>query len=289
MWFFFALTFALVTSISVIVAKRVLKEIDEYIFLWLSAIFTVPFLFLITIFFYEIPKVDLTFFIAVGTSTVIGLLAAIFAYRAIKISDVSLISPISSFNPVFTTVLAFLFLGEKVGIKGVVGILAVVSGAYVMQISELKKGVLTPLRVLFTNRAVQLSLVAYFIWALTPLLEKTAIIHTSPNVPPFVALTSFVLGSFLYIPIVLKFSRSPRDVVKKYMRWFVLIGVLGGIGQASAFIAFSLTNLGFATAIFKLSMIFTVLFGWLFFREVNIRDRLLGSLLMLLGVFLLAT
>lgn len=53
--------------------------------------------------------------------------------------------------------------------------------------------------------------------------------------------------------------------------------------------AFSLTKLGYATAIFTLSMPFTVILGWLFFKEKDIKARFLGSVVMLIGVILLVT
>ena len=64
-------------------------------------------------------------------------------------------------------------------------------------------------------------------------------------------------------------------------------GFLGGVGMTSAFNAFNLGKLGLVTAVFKLSVIFTIVWGAIFFQEKNIRNRLLGSMVMLVGVILL--
>lgn len=289
MWFFFALTFAIASSFSTIIAKHVMREMDEYAYLLFTGIVTMPFLLAIILYFYQIPRVDSTFFLSLAAATAIGVVGAILAYRAIKISEISLVSPISAFNPVFTAIISFFALGEKIGPKGALGILLIVTGAYLLQVSKTKKGIFAPLVALATHKGVQLSFVAYFIWAVTPTFEKTAIFHTNPQVPPFASLVGMAMSTIIYGFLALKYSSKPIDLAKKYFRFFLLVGLLGGIGMAAAFTAFSLANLGFVTAIFKLSIIFTVILGWLFFKEKDIKDRLLGSLVMLAGVVLLVT
>jgi len=287
MWFLFALTFAFTSSLSVIVAKRVMRELDERFYLFVSGIFTIPFLLFIIIYFYQIPKVDNLFLVAVGGSIILNVIAALAAYRAIKITEVSLVAPLSAFNPVFTAIISFFILKESLETRGIIGILLICLGAYLLQMSKMRSGWLEPARQFFTNRGIQLSLLAYFIWAITPTLQKTAIFHTNPQVPPFVSLAGMIGTTAIFGLLSLKFSNPKLKLVKKFIPFFLIVGILGGIGQAAAFIAFSLTNLGFATAIFKLSMIITIILGWFFFKEHGVRDKLLGSAVMLVGVLLL--
>lgn len=288
MWFPLALTFALITSVSAIIAKKVMQETGEYLYLWLTTLFTLPFLVFLIIYFYQIPQVDKTFFLAISASLTLDVFAAIFAYRAIKISEISLIAPIAAFNPVFTAVVSSITLGEIIGVKGVAGILLICIGAYLLQISKRERGWLAPFKSLLLNKGVRLSLVAYFLWAITPVFQKTAILHTTPQVPPFVSLAGTIGMAVIFAPIVAKFSKKPVFFTKRYLKLFIILGILGAVGSAAAFIAFAQAQLGLVTAVFKLSMIFTVLLGWLFFKEKNIQDRLLGSSVMLAGVALLA-
>lgn len=284
MWFPFALTFALVSSLGSIIAKRIMREADEYLFVWLSFFFTVPLLFLTIIILYQIPSFDITFIKAVSVSVFLDAIAAVLAYRAIKISEISLVAPLSALNPVFTSIVSFITLGEKITVNGAIGIFLICIGAYILQISKIKKGWFNPIKVLLQNPGVRLSLVAYFIWAITPIFQKTAILHTSPQTPPFVGLAGLIGQTFVFTFLVTKFSRIRIKVVKKFLPLFILGGVLGVVANISAFTAFSLTNLGFATAVFKLSMIFTIIWGWLFFKEENIKDKLLGAVVILTGV-----
>ncbi len=289
MWFWFAISFAFITSISTVIYKRIMKEADEYLTLFVSGLFSLPVLLAIVLIFYEIPKFDGAFVWLVISSVLVNIVAAVLSYRAIKISEISLVNPISAFNPVFTALIAFFALGEKIPTRGVLGIILVVLGAYLLNVSKAKKDFFAPFRALIAHKGVQLSLVAYFLWAITPIFQKTAITHTVPNVPAFASLVGMLGSVAIYAPLTYKNSKKPIYLAKKYLKLFLLGGILGGVGQAVAFAAFSLTDLGIATSVFKMSMIFTVILGWLFFKERNIKDRLLGSAVMLTGVILLVT
>ena len=226
MWFFFALTFAFATTFIVIIAKKIMEEADEYTYLWLQSIFTLPFLLVIVLIFYEIPKIDKTFFLAMSAAVVVSVAGAILAYRAIRISEVSLVNPISAFNPVFTAIISFFTLGEKIGPKGGMGIILIVAGAYLLGVSKSKKGIFGPIKALAKHRGVQLSLLAYLLWAISPTFEKTAIFHTVPQVPPFAPLVGMIGAIVIYTPLVAKLSKKPVVILKRYLKLFVLSHIL---------------------------------------------------------------
>lgn len=289
MWFIYALTFALLSSLGTIIAKKILRKADVYSGLWLHNLFTIPFLFVIILIFFRIPRVDQSFSFSVACSIGLDVIAALLAYKALKMSEISLVNPISSFNPVFTTLISYFALGEKIPLQGIAGILLIVIGAYLLQITKIKQGFFAPFKALLTHKGVRYSLIAYFIWAITPIFQKNAILHTTPQVPPFVSLAGLLGVTLVYTPLVKKHSRNILSITKSFLGLFILGGLMASLGQTFAYLAFSLTNLGIATAVFKLSMIFTVVFGWIFFKEHNIKERLLGSFVMLLGISLLVT
>lgn len=289
MWFPFALVFALTSSVGVLIAKKIMEKTDEYFFLFVGSVLTLPFLLLIIITFYQIPEVDGTFVLSVVASSGIGVIAAVLAYRAIKIADISLVAPLAAFSPVFTTFFSLLFLKESVDLKGWLGILTIVAGAYLLELSKARSDIMAPFKALYLNKGVQYSFVAYFLWSITPIFEKTAILHTSPQVPAFASLGGMAVTTLAFGFLLPIFSKTESKFIaaKKFLPLFLLGGLLGGVGLVSAFTAFSLTNLGFAEAVFKLSAVFTVILGWLFLKERNVKERLLGSIVMLSGVTLL--
>lgn len=54
------------------------------------------------------------------------------------------------------------------------------------------------------------------------------------------------------------------------------------------FTAIALGLVGYVTALFKLSAVFTIVWAWLFLGEENIRQRLFGAIVMLIGGALIA-
>lgn len=287
MWFFYAISYALILSVYLLIYKKILNESDEYLVLLASAIFTMPVVLAIIFLFYKFPKIDLVFILSSVASIVLGAIAAILAYRALKIADISLVKPISAFTPVFTALISYFSLKEVIKPLGWLGIFLVVVGTYVLNLKTLKQNWLLPFKNLIREKGIQLSLVAHFLWSITPIFEKVAIKHTFPEVPPFIALVGYFGTSLVYLPLVIKKSKKPLLIIKNNYKLFILGGVLAGIGQSFAYITFSLTNLGIATAVFRTSIIFTVLLGSIFFKEKYILQRFIGSSIMLAGVILL--
>lgn len=287
MWFYYALTFAISSSLITIIAKNILSEVNEYLFIWLQRIFTILFLSVAIIFLFKIPHTDLTFWIVMLFSSLLSALGAFCDYKAIKISEVSLIAPIAAFNPIFTTIISFVFLKEQIGILGVVGITVIVIGAYLLKLSEAKNDFLAPIKALYNSPGVRLALLGSVVWSINPILFKIAISHTTPNTPPFISFIGLSVSGILFTPFLFKLSKNNFPKVKNFLFAFLGIGVLGAVGEIAGFNAYNMANLGYVTAIFRLSMVFTVIFGWIFYKEKGIEDKLLGTLIMLVGVVLL--
>jgi uncharacterized membrane protein len=289
MWFYLALYFALWTAVFTVLVKKLTKTIDPLVFLLITYIFYIPLAFLCVLFTGGIPQVAENGYVYMVIAGVLDALAFIASTIAIKRSSISLLAPISSFNPVFTTLFAIVGLGEIPTLTKWVGIIIIVIGAYLLNIQVIKEGMLMPFKKLFTDKAVQLFLFANVIWGLTPIFQKQSLLTTTPHAPLFVSLIGFFVMTLSILPFVYKkVSTIPSFVLQNHNAfWFLLIAVGGVSSTAAAFTVFSLTNVGYATAVFKLSVLFTVVGGALFFKEKNIKQRLIASVVMLLGTMLL--
>lgn len=108
------------------------------------------------------------------------------------------------------------------------------------------------------------------------------------------ALVAAFLTSFL--PIVNK--RLLADTPVSVVAWGVnalslpllgLVAVIAGIAPVFGFTAIGAGLVGYVSAIFKLSTVFSILWAVLFLKESLTRERLVGSLLMVVGAILTAT
>lgn len=287
MWFFLSLFYALWASISSVIGKRLMGSIHPLALILIGNLFIIPFMLTIIFLSGGIPKVSLNFYPLIIVSAILDVIAFTASFWAIKISPISLVMPISSFSPVFATVISIIMLNETSSITKLLGIIIIVLGAYILNIEDIKKGILFPLKNLISHKGVQLFFLANFIWGITPVFQKQAIFKTTPTMPLYASFFGILLVTVFISPFALKKIQKPTQMVRKNISWFLIIGIFATLSQLAAYTAFSQTNIGHATAIFKLSTLFTVLWGAIFFKEKHIKERLLGATVMILGTIFL--
>lgn len=288
MWFFLSLYFALWSAIYLPIAKKVLQRVSPTTFLFISNIFVLVFALTVLIYSEGFPHITNKFLILMLASSIFDFIAFMLSFRAIKLSPISLLAPINSFTPAFTTLIAMFTINEVPTPKKLFGIIVIVLGSYFLNIKDIKKGILSPIKRLFSDKGVRLAFVANLLWAITPIFQKQAIFQTKPTVPLFASFAGVVFVTLLVTPYILKKeSKQIVPALKQNIGWLIIIGFFGSLAQLAAFMSFSQTNVGYAVAIFRLSTIFTILFGALFFREKRIYERLLGASIMVAGTLLL--
>jgi uncharacterized membrane protein len=64
--------------------------------------------------------------------------------------------------------------------------------------------------------------------------------------------------------------------------------LIAGIAPLFGFTAIALGLVGYATTLFKLSAVLTIVWAWIFLGEGKIRSRLLGASVMVVGGLLVA-
>lgn len=286
MWLFYSLFFAAVTSVGMLIAKKLIKGINPVLLFFLVLLLSLPFLgglLLIS----GVPKFSQEFFIILFVAGILDTVAAIFYYKALSISEVSLIAPISSFNPVFVLIFASFFLHENPTFLKLLGIITIVLGSYLLNVSSIKSGIFKPFSKLFSDKGVQFFLITNFIWGITPVLQKKAIFETFPTTPISVPLIEAIFIILFLIPLLTK-VKNAKSYIKSNLGLLILFAGLSSLGQLAAMNAFSLTNASYAVAVFKLSTLFTVILGAVFFKEKNIKQRFVGASVMVAGTILMA-
>ncbi len=286
MWISYALFFALWTSVAMLISKKLLININPNLYFLITLIFTIPFFFIFLIYL-GIPDFTQNFFILLLISSILNLTAGILYYKSIKITEISLLAPISSFGPVFALIFSWILLDEKPTLLKLIGIFIIAFGAYLLNIKDLKNGIFTPFKKLFSNKGVQLFLIVAIIWGLTPVFQKSAIFQTNPNTPLAVPFIEIIFIIIFLSPLLIKNHNESLTFSKKHYKILIFFAGMGVLGQFAAFTAFSLTNVAYATAIFRLSALFSVIIGAIFLGEKNIQERFVGGTVMVIGTILI--
>lgn len=288
MWVYYSLFFAIFSALGTFLVKNLTKKINYFSLLYTFLAFNISITFVLLLFLGGIPKVTPQFYLYIGIAALLDSVAFVSSFWAISKSPISLLSPIASFTPVFTTLIAIFALNEVPAPLKFAGILLVVIGAYLLNVADVKQGILAPFKTLFSHKGVLLFLIANFIWGITPIFQKKAIFETSPQIPLFASVMGMFFGFLFLTPFAFRKAIASLKEVRKNIKWFMLNGVGTAFSQAAAYAAFALVFVGYAVSIFRLSTLFIIILGGVFLKERRIKERLLGASVMLLGAILLA-
>jgi uncharacterized membrane protein len=121
----------------------------------------------------------------------------------------------------------------------------------------------------------------------TNLLQPNRL-HTNPESPRFAAFTVTGLLTFTLTPFMMIRGKSTMVKLSLHRPELILAGLIAGIVPVLGYTAFSLGYVGYVTTLFKLSTLMTVIWNFLFLKERGIAQRLLASLVMVIGAVLIA-
>jgi len=286
------LPLALICALSLATADALSKRyLSDYSSLELVVVrFTVTALFLAPAFLVlPVPEFPIRFWGWLLLLVPLEVLAMLLYVRAIRDHPLSLTLPYLAFTPVFAVLIGFLFLGERVSIRGFVGILLVVTGAYLLNIDQWyrKRGanLFTPLRAILQNSGSRLMLIVALIYGVTSVAGKGALLYVSASffgVFYFSLLGSVVLTGFLAL--------RPQQLQLLWRRPVAhfAIGALMAVMVITHFLAISEIEVAYMIAVKRTSLIFGILYGALLFGEKQLGFRLAAGCLMVFGVVLIS-
>ncbi len=169
-----ALVATILTSFLPILNKRILRDARPALVAWVVNAASLPLLALGTLLLTQcsltlasrgvsfsctthLPHVDGIFVAALLASVALNFAATLLSIYALVQADASLVSPLLTFNPAFTLLVAWLTLGEAPGGRQTIGVGLVLVGAYLLEAEEARTGLLAPLHVLFHRAGAMLA------------------------------------------------------------------------------------------------------------------------------------
>jgi uncharacterized membrane protein len=289
-WIILSFMAAFFLSTSDVLSKRALRRLGEdggygsgdLLVAWARQGYALPFL-LPILFFIEMPALDWGFWSALGVMLPLEITAILFYVRAIRVSPLSLTVPFLALSPVFIIFIAFAVLGELPDKSGVSGIALIAFGAYLLNVRAASGGdILGPIKAVLKEPGSVLMIIVALIYAVTSTFSKVAMRHSSPL---FFAVF-YPLVVTLLLSIILA-SKGRLKAVASRPSLFLPIGFFSAMMIAAHFSALSLVDVAYMISIKRTSLIFSVIYGALVFKEEKLRERLVGAGLMFVGVALI--
>jgi uncharacterized membrane protein len=117
-------------------------------------------------------------------------------------------------------------------------------------------------------------------------LGKEAIEHSSPV---FFGVIYYIVLFIILTPIVVYKSKDDLKAIRRNgaIRATFVPGMLDSLMNVTHMTAMGLTKVAYMISVKRLSLLIGVFYGYLFFKESGIRERLLGTSLMLAGFVLI--
>lgn len=213
-------------------------------------------------------------------SGVVGALGNGFLVKALQKGDLSVLGPINSYKSVVSIIVGIFLLGEIPNGWGLLGIALIIYGSYF---------VLDTAEEPFSWRLLKRPEIQFRLWAM--ILTAIEAVFTKKIIQSSSVLVATIgwcwFGAVFSFFVLLLYRLNPKTEISKIRRkdvgkYFFLILCIGTM-QATTNYAFDHMPVGYALSLFQLSIIVSVLLGHRIFGEKDIRKKLIGSMIMIVG------
>ncbi|WP_057936574.1 EamA family transporter [Algoriphagus resistens] len=200
--------------------------------------------------------------------------------KALHKGNLSILGPINSYKSIIGLFFGMLLLGEIPNLWGVLGIVIIIYGSYLVLDTTEER--FTP--ALLRNKEIQFRIGAMVLTAIEAVFVKKVILSSSPALA-FISWCFF--GALFSFILVLAFRVSLKHQVANFNRstfgkLFLLISCIGTMQLSTNFVL-NRMDVGYALSLFQLSILVSVLFGYRIFQEKDIGKKIIGSAIMLVG------
>lgn len=280
MWIIFAFGSALFAGLTSILAKCGIKNTDSNVATALRTIIVLIFSWIMVFIsksqstLYNINTKTLIFLILSGIATGASWLCY---FKALQIGDVNKVTPIDKSSTILTMLMAFIFLGEEITfIKGISMILIGI-GTYLMIIK--KENVTVENK---SNAWLIYALGSAIFASLTSILGKVGIENIDSTLGTAIR-TIIVLIMAWIVVFVTKKQNTIRDIDKNSWIFLFLSGIATGGSWLCYYRALQMGPASVVVSIDKLSILVTIVFSYIVFKEKLNKKSALGLLLIVIG------
>lgn len=264
MWTIFAFGSAFFAGVTSILAKCGIRKTDSTVATAIRTIVVLLFSWLMVFIVGSQDRISsiggrtLCFLILSGLCTGASWLCY---FKALQLGDVNKVVPIDKSSVVLTILLAFLFLGEPIGLFQGVGALLIGAGTFLM--IEKKAAGNTPAQ----GKSWLLYALGSAIFAsLTSILGKVGIAGVESNLGTAIR-TAVVLVMAWGMVLVTGKMGAVKEVAGKELVFICISGLATGASWLCYYRALQMGPASVVVPIDKLSILVTIAFSWLVFRE----------------------
>ncbi len=285
MWLLLALPAALFQVLRNASMKRLGHVLDEYINVWGRFTFLLPWA-LVACVVVGFPAVEPGFYgwcLAFGVTQTLATLAL---SKALKLSDISLVTALWKVSLLILLGMAWVTIGERPNALGVAGVLLSALGVYLLNIRRARVSPWAPLVVLVTDPGQRYTLLAAVFYAPSVITLKQASLASDAAMG---TLGCYLAASLIVTALALRTSARHFRAVPRYWKEFVSLGLFAALTTILQAKAYTMTLSSYVEAVKQVEILFAMAIGVFVFGEAQrVRESAVGAVVMLIGMVLLA-
>ena len=209
--------------------------------------------------------------------------------QAIKISEISIVGPLMTLTPGAAVIIEWVLLSDNPSGTGFLGIVLLSVGSYFLGLNPAKTGWFGPLLLIFTHPGGRLSLIASLCFASASTFGREAI-GLSDSLS-FAVMVSIINPLVLFCMFTLQHRYFYREILgglnRQYLLALLSLGLLFALMRIADQIALGMALASYVMAVKRMAGVFTVIIGHIMFREERLSLKLLGSVIMVSGVWVM--
>ena len=283
MWVLFAFLSAIFAGMTSILAKCGIKKTDSNVATFIRTLVVLPLSLLMALIVNPnfslgaVSSKTLVFLVLSGLSTGASWLCY---FRALSKGDINKVVPIDKSSTVLTIILAVVFLGERVTVYKTLGVVFIAIGTLLM--IEKKDT---------ENKSegegwLIYALLSAFFASLTTILGKIGIEGVESNLGTAIRTAVVIVMSFIMVAFTGK-TGEIKKIDKKELGFILLSGLSTGASWLCYYKALQDGEAGIVVPIDKLSILVTIAFSYIVFKERLSKKAMLGLVMIVFGTLVL--
>lgn len=287
-WFIWALASAVLSSVAAITQKKALKGINALEFSfhlsWVNLIFCIPFLFFID-FTMITGEQTLVMFI----KTFLQALAFWCVMLSLKSLEISSALPLLAMTPATVAIFAFIFIGETLTIKEILGLSMVLLGSYFLEMKTIK-GAVEPFRIFFTTKKYIYVAAALAFFTVSTILDKYLLKDHKMETSTFMVMQHiFFLFDFTLLMLVTKadFTLPKGELLKPLFLLIVATAAITIGYRYTQIVAFTIAPVALVIAVKRFSVFFASVAGGKIFNEGDLLRKGFAAFVIVAGTVLM--